>query len=135
MQSSELAFNKEHLEKVKEGVRLYNQQKYWECHEELEHHWLEDRGDNVRLVYWAIIQVAAALFHYREGNLTGAQGMLNKAKDKFRRAEQAYVESTLLEKSLNWSQFKKLVREVPDEAKIEDFNKLYRFKFPERGTL
>ena len=45
--------------------------KYWECHEELEHHWLEDAGDNARLIYWAVIQVAAAMYHFRDDNLKG----------------------------------------------------------------
>lgn len=49
-------FTKEHLCDVRKGVVLFNQQKYWECHEELEHHWLESRGDNARLVYWAVIK-------------------------------------------------------------------------------
>ena len=124
-------FNDEHLEKVREGVKLYNEEKYWESHEELEEHWLEDRGDNVRLIYWAIIQVAASLFHYREGNLTGAQGMLSKAKNKLDRTEKSFVESSLLEKELNWSQFKRIVRQTPLDGEIKDFNRLYRFKFPQ----
>ena len=37
-------FTPEHFEKMKKGVQLFNEQKYWECHEELEHHWLEDAG-------------------------------------------------------------------------------------------
>ena len=57
-------FSLSELEKMSEAVRLFNAQKYWECHEELEHHWLEEPGP-LRNVYWAVIQVAAAMIHYR----------------------------------------------------------------------
>lgn len=123
-------FTTEHLEKVKSGVILFNQKKYWECHEVLEDHWLEDRGDPCRDVYWAIIQVAAAMFHYREKNLTGVVGMHYKALDKLERCERNYVESQLLRDALAWDEFKKLVRSVPEKAKLEDFDQLYAFKFP-----
>ena len=72
---------------------MFNEQKYWECHEELEHHWLEDSGDNARLIYWAVIQVAAAMYHYRDKNLIGVQGLLKKARDKLVRAEKNKVET------------------------------------------
>ena len=68
-------FSESHLLKIRKGVEFYNVRKYWECHEELEDHWLEDRGDNARYVYWVIIQAATALFHYEDGNLAGATGM------------------------------------------------------------
>ena len=78
-------FTPEHFEKMRKGVELFNEQKYWECHEELEHHWLEDAGDNARLIYWAVIQVAAAMYHYRDENLQGVHGLIYKAKDKLNR--------------------------------------------------
>ena len=31
----------EHLQKIQYGIELFNEQKYWECHEELEDLWLE----------------------------------------------------------------------------------------------
>ena len=80
-------FTEEHLENTKEGVLLFNEQKYWECHEVLEDHWLESRGDNARYVYWAIIQVAAAMIHYRDENLSGARGLIAKAKEKFQKID------------------------------------------------
>ena len=75
-------FTKEHLEAIKEGILLFNDQAYYECHEALEDLWLSDVGDNARLVYWAIIQVAAAMIHFREDNVIGARGLIKKAKDK-----------------------------------------------------
>jgi predicted metal-dependent hydrolase len=121
-------FNETHLEILKQGVCLFNAQKYWECHEELEHYWLEESGP-IRNVYWAIIQVAASMIHRRDGNLIGAKGLIEKAKIKFDRCEQFKLESDLLEKNLSWSDLKTLVRTVPVEAELSDFNKLFEFRF------
>lgn len=122
-------FSLEHLRKMKEGVKLFNDGKFWECHEELEDHWLEDMGDDNRYVYWVVIQVATALLHASDGNLAGAKGMNNKAKDKLLQCERLGVESDIMNRFLSWKRFKKLVREVPDEPDLSDFSDLLRFKF------
>ncbi len=122
-------FSVEHLQKMMEGVRLFNQGKFWECHEELEDHWLADMGDDARYVYWVVIQVATALYHHRDGNLAGAKGMLNKAKEKILQCEKRHVESDIMNKFLSWKRFKKLVREVPDEPTLENFSQLIEFRF------
>ena len=121
-------FDHSHLEEIEKGILLFNSQKYWECHEDLEHHWLEEPGP-LRNVYWAVIQVAAAMIHYRESNLTGARGLIYKAKQKFDRCEQFNVESDLLRSELSWTELKKMVRAVPAEPVLSDFEKLYEFRF------
>ncbi len=121
-------FDYSHLEVIENGIILFNEQKYWECHEDLEHHWLEEPGP-LRNVYWAVIQVAAAMIHYRESNLLGAQGLIYKAKQKFDRVEQFHIESEVLDSELSWSELKKMVREVPFEPVLSDFKKLYEFRF------
>ncbi len=121
-------FDQIHLQTIAEGIRLFNAQKYWECHEELEDHWREEPG-LVRNVYWAVIQVAAAMIHYRDGNLTGARGLITKAKQKFDRCEQYKMESEMLERNLSWSALKKMVRAVPDESELSDFKNLFEFRF------
>lgn len=123
-------FDQIHLQIIAEGIRLFNAQKYWECHEELEHHWLEEAGP-MRNIYWAIIQVAASMIHYRDGNLVGAKGLIQKAKQKFDRCEQFKIESELLERNLSWSELKTMAREVPDEPELSDFKKLFEFRFKE----
>lgn len=123
-------FSKEHLKLMREGLRLFNAQKYWECHEFLEDCWMEEPGPE-RNVYWAIIQVAASLFHYRQENLIGAAGMLNKAKQKFDRCESLHVESPLLNEKLKWQELKKMVRSVPSKPQLIDFDDLYQFRFEE----
>ena len=121
-------FDHIHLQIIAEGLRLFNAQKYWECHEELEHHWLEEAGP-IRNVYWAVIQVAASMIHYRDKNLVGAQGLINKARLKFDRCEQFKIESELLYKNLNWNELKNLVRAVPTEAQLDHFKNLFEFRF------
>lgn len=122
-------FSVEHLKKMAEGIKLFNSGHFWECHEELEDHWLEDMGDDCRYVYWVVIQVATALLHHRDDNLAGAEGMLRKAKEKLLHCESKDVESDILYRFLGWKKFKSLVREIPKEPTLEDFEKLAQFKF------
>tara|TARA_X000000950_G_scaffold253653_1_gene316826 strand:+ start:107 stop:517 length:411 start_codon:yes stop_codon:yes gene_type:complete len=126
-------FTAEHFEKMKKGLHLFNEQMYWECHEELEHHWLEDSGDNARLIYWAVIQVAAAMYHYRDENLVGVHGLLAKAKDKLDRAKKHKVETDYLLENLNWDEFKKMTLEAPVSENLSHYQHIYDFRF--RGNL
>lgn len=122
-------FNEEHLSKIKEGIILFNEQKYWECHEALEEMWLEDRQDPVRNIYWAIIQVAAACIHYRDSNLIGCIGMINKAKEKFKKTHELHVLSDLVYSKLSWHEFESIVLKIPKDPKLEDFQEIYNFRF------
>lgn len=123
-------FSPAHLEKMQEGVELFNEQKYWECHESLEDVWMEDRGDLARNVYWAVIQVAAACIHYRDSKIVGAQGMIVKAKEKFIRCREKNILTPLAFDYLDWEELEKLVMAIPEkDAKLEDFAKLYDFRF------
>ncbi len=123
-------FTPEHLAKIQEGIELFNEQKYWECHESLEDLWMEDKNDSARYIYWAIIQVAAACIHYRDSKIIGAQGMINKAREKFRRSRDLHVLTPLVLKYLDWEELEKLVAQIKEkDAKLEDFEELYNFRF------
>lgn len=123
-------FTPDHLLKMEEGVKLFNEQMYWECHESLEDLWMEDKGDQGRDVYWAVIQVAAACIHYRDGNLIGAKGMVSKAKEKFRRCRDRQVLTDLALKYLDWEELETLVLSIPGDGPVlEDFDDLYNFRF------
>jgi hypothetical protein len=123
-------FTPEHLAKIQEGIELFNEQKYWECHESLEDLWMEDKNDSARYIYWAIIQVAAACIHYRDSKIIGAQGMINKAREKFRRTRELHVLTPLVLKYLDWEELEKLVAQIKEkDAKLEDFEELYNFRF------
>jgi len=80
-------------------------------------------------VYWAIIQVAAAMIHVRDEKILGAQGMIAKAKEKIEKCQKLNVETELLKKYLDWENFKIMVFEIPNEGELRDFKMLYDFKF------
>ncbi|HXH29967.1 MAG TPA: DUF309 domain-containing protein [Bacteriovoracaceae bacterium] len=116
---------------MEEGVKLFNEQKYWECHESLEDVWMEDRNDPARNVYWAVIQVAAACIHYRDSKIIGAQGMIGKAKEKFKRLRDQDILTDLAFRFLDWDELEKIVFRIPDgeRSKLEDFSEVYAFRF------
>jgi uncharacterized protein len=123
-------FAPEHLHKMEEGVALFNQQKYWECHEALEEVWLEDRNDPARNVYWAVIQIAAVCIHYRNENLIGAQGMLSKAREKFKRCRDEEIITQLAYDYLDWAELENLVGAISEDApRMEEFADLFHFRF------
>ncbi len=122
-------FTPDHLEKMREGVELFNEQKYWECHESLEDLWMEDRNDPARNVYWAVIQIAAVCIHYRDSKLVGATGMIIKAKEKFRRCREQNILTDLAFKYLDWEELEKLAMAVPETPELEDFASLFEFRF------
>jgi hypothetical protein len=64
-----------------EGIRLFNSQKFFECHEALEALWLESAGEE-KLFLHGLIQVAAAFHHQQRGNRAGARSLLEKGWKK-----------------------------------------------------
>ena len=114
---------------MKRSIVLFNGQYYWECHEALEDLWLEARGTPVRYVYWVVIQVACCLLHYRDGNLAGAEGMLEKARGKLRRWKKEEAENSLLEYNLSWSALAREVFAVGKGAPLKEYENLYMFRF------
>ena len=80
------------------------------------------------------LQVAAAMIHYRDENLSGARGLISKAKEKFRKIDEFKVETELMETYLSWSTLKKMVNKVPKESSLEDFSELFEFRFIDPAT-
>lgn len=122
-------FTPEHLEKIKPGIQMFNDELFFECHEFLEDLWIEDNTDNARYVYWAVIQYAVAMYHFREDNVKGVQGLLRKAKNKIEEIEKRHVETEIMERFLSWSKFKKLIKDAKLDSPLADYAKLYKFKF------
>ncbi|HEX7151170.1 MAG TPA: DUF309 domain-containing protein [Thermoanaerobaculia bacterium] len=54
-----------------EGVAHFNFHRFWEAHESWEHLWLADRTPE-REFLQGLIQLAAAYYHVRRGNVRGA---------------------------------------------------------------
>jgi predicted metal-dependent hydrolase/DNA-directed RNA polymerase subunit RPC12/RpoP len=57
--------------KAIEGMKLFNEQKFFEAHEELETAWRTEQ-DNIRELYRGILQVAVCYLHITRGNYAGA---------------------------------------------------------------
>jgi uncharacterized protein len=62
----------------------FNQHDWFECHETLEELWLEETGE-MRDFYQGILQIAVALYHWREGNFNGAVSLLARGASYLRR--------------------------------------------------
>lgn len=127
---SRLSFDATHLEKMIPGIHCFNKQEYWECHEELEHCWLEDRQDPARYIYWAVIQVAAAMVHYGNNNLIGCVGLMKKAREKFHKARELHVVTPLVLEKLEWNEFEKLALSMPENPETLDcYEPIWNFRF------
>lgn len=64
-----------------EGIDLFNEGKFFDCHEAWEEVWKRSEGD-AKLFYQGIIQAAVAILHAQRGNLTGAASLYEKASAK-----------------------------------------------------
>jgi predicted metal-dependent hydrolase len=64
-----------------EGIDLFNEGKFFECHEAWEEVWKRSDGD-AKLFYQGIIQAAVAILHAQRGNLSGAASLYGKASAK-----------------------------------------------------
>jgi hypothetical protein len=68
-------------DKYLEGVRLFNAEEFFECHDVLEELWSEVIGDEKKF-YQGLIQASVALFHFGNENLGGARKMYESARAK-----------------------------------------------------
>ena len=64
-----------------EGIRLFNDGEYYECHEAIEHEWHAETRP-IRRLYQGILQIGVGLLHARRGNHTGALLLLADGIDK-----------------------------------------------------
>lgn len=84
-----------------QGVLLFNDGLYFECHELLEGAWKQATGPEKDFLH-GIVQVAAAFYHYDKGNLHGARTLLTKAMRRLEKYPSPYREIDLadLQRSL-----------------------------------
>jgi len=73
-----------------EGIRLFNAERYFECHEALEHVWKRAEGAE-KLFCQGLIQSAVALLHAERGNLRGAYLIYAKARAKLEQLPAIYL--------------------------------------------
>ncbi len=70
--------SKNHL---REGIDLFNRERFFECHEVLEEAWLQASGEQ-RTFLQGLIQVAVAFYHLRRENIIGAGRLLTAGVEK-----------------------------------------------------
>jgi hypothetical protein len=70
--------------RLKEFVRLFNEEKFFDAHEVLEDLWLETEGE-LKDFYKGLIQCAVAFVHLQRGNLRGAIKLYTTASGYLRR--------------------------------------------------
>lgn len=56
---------------VREGIRLFNERAFYECHEAIEQEWHAERGE-IRKLYQGILQIGVGFHHARNANHRGA---------------------------------------------------------------
>src|SRR5689334_1151554 len=83
MQCEELA-----SEELLQAVEEFNSGEWFECHETLEELWVGKKGE-LRDLYQGMLQVAAALHHWRGGNYKGSVVLLERGGDLLGRVSPA----------------------------------------------
>jgi predicted metal-dependent hydrolase len=73
---------------IREGILLFNGQKFFEAHEALEALWLRAEGEEKILLH-GLIQIAAAFHHHTRGNTQGFRSLLEKGSRKLARFQTA----------------------------------------------
>lgn len=73
-------------EALAEGVRLFNEERFWECHEVLEQAWHVSRGVE-RDAIQSIILTAAAFVHYQKGEEEICLSIMKRARAKMASAK------------------------------------------------
>lgn len=69
------------VEALREGIGLFNEERFWESHEVLELIWRESRGAE-REALQSLILAAAAFVHYQKGEPDVCLSVLKRARAK-----------------------------------------------------
>jgi uncharacterized protein len=72
------------------GIELFNQGRFFECHEAWEEVWKRSHGDE-KLFYQGLIQAAVAILHAERGNRDGARRLWAKARAKLDRISDRHM--------------------------------------------
>jgi hypothetical protein len=70
------------IEVLRQSIELFNEQRYWECHETLEQIWRREPKGSEKDVEQGIILTASALVHFQKNEDDVCIGMIPKALSK-----------------------------------------------------
>ena len=105
---------------LREGRELFNERRFFECHEVWERLWMETGGERADLLK-GLLQAAIALHHFRRGNLVGARKLYDGQKRilaPFRPAREG-LDLAKLDRDMD-AAFDALLRARPDERPALD---------------
>ncbi len=77
-------------DRIRDGLRLFNERHFFEAHEVLEDVWHRERGEP-RLFLQGLIQVCAGFHHFQNANYVGAAELLQRGMDKMRKYPEQYL--------------------------------------------
>ncbi len=77
-------------DRIRDGLRLFNEERFFEAHEALEDVWHLERGEP-RLFLQGLIQICAGFHHFQSGNASGAVALLRRGADKMRTYPDRYL--------------------------------------------
>ncbi len=77
-------------DRIRDGLRLFNERHFFEAHEVLEDVWHRERGEP-RLFLQGLIQICAGFHHLQNGNARGAAELLQRGGDKMREYPAQYL--------------------------------------------
>ena len=66
---------------LQQGLKLFNQGKFFACHEVIEDAWIEEK-ESIRVMYQGILQISVACFHVKNKNWRGAIKVLERGVPK-----------------------------------------------------
>ena len=75
---------------VREGVRLFNEERFWHAHEAWERPWLQVKGDE-KVFLQGLIQLAAAYHHVQRGTTRGAVRLFDAALRRLSAFPEGYL--------------------------------------------
>ena len=85
--------SKELTATFEDAVKLFNQRRFFECHEVIEDIWRPlPKGAEKRFLQ-GVLQIGVGLHHLEQGNYTGAKNLLNEGVEKLKTiaAQSAYI--------------------------------------------
>lgn len=80
LELEERSDNKENV--VKLGITLFNDARYWECHETLEQIWRKEQKGPEKEMQQGVILAASALVHFQKDEIDVCLGMISRALAK-----------------------------------------------------
>ncbi len=78
-------------DRIRDGLRLFNEEFFFEAHEVLEDVWHKEHGEP-RLFLQGLIQLCAGFHHLQNGNYRGAVALLQRGADKMRKYPERYMD-------------------------------------------